>query len=343
MPDTFLNWLPLGRAELLLGQKASNWNCNIFNPKRARGPAAAGPYQIKILSTVAVEPARRTTPSWLFQWVTRCDTFDSQMSGTTNKAQSRTPGATAKDDVQKRVMLRLASSPLVLAPAMLGFMSMVSAWAFNLKNAGLFVFGGIAGILIGGGSFVSKLLLSGKSTAQKVLSELEQEQHQAHQQELDQLEQVLIHSDRDPRPEEALRDLRALVATFEGLEKNAPSAQWSIMVDVRLQVESLFAHSVRLLEQTHHLWETAEKLSSEIAKQPVLEQREQIIHEIQCCVKQLSHSLVSLQKMGHVESSTEDLKKMRQELDASLEVAQKVEARMKDWSLKAEQGLQGRI
>jgi hypothetical protein len=261
------------------------------------------------------------------------------MSGTQPKINTHKSKDSAKDDVQKRVLMRLAASPVVLAPAMIGFMSMVSAWAFSFKNAGLFVFGGIAGMLIGAGTFVSKLLLSGKSTAQKVLTELEQEQHVAHQNELDQLEQVLIHSDRDPRPEEALRDLRALVATFEGLEKNAPSAQWSIMVDVRLQVESLFSHSVRLLEQTHRLWETAEKLSSDVAKQPVLDQREQIIHEIQCCVKQLSHSLVSLQKLGHVESSTTDLQKMRKELDASLEVARKVEARMKDWSLGAEKGL----
>ena len=212
-----------------------------------------------------------------------------------------------------------------------------------MKSAGLFIFGGIAGVLIAGGSFLSKLLLSGKSTAQKVLTELEQEQHHAHQRELDQLERVLTDSDRDPRPEEALRDLRALVATFEGMEKGTESAQWSIMVDVRLQVESLFSHSVRLLEQTHRLWETAEKLSTDVAKQPVLEQREQIIHEIQCCVKQLSHSLVSLQKLGQVEASTQDLQKMRQDLDASLEVARKVEARMKNWPQGGAQDLLEKI
>jgi hypothetical protein len=283
--------------------------------------------------------SHRTTPSWSFPCLRQYANFPHRMSGTQSKIKTQKTKDSAKDDVQKRVLMRLAASPVVLAPAMIGFMSMVSAWAFNLKNVGLFVFGGIAGMLIGAGAFVSKLLLSGKSTAQRVLTELEQEQHIAHQKELDHLEQILIDSDRDPRPEEALQDLRALVATFESLEKNAPSAQWSILVDVRLQVESLFSHSVRLLEQTHRLWETAEKLSSEVAKQPVLEQREQIIHEIQSCVQQLSHSLVSLQKLGHVEASTIDLQKMRQELDASLEVARKVEARMQDWSLDVEKGL----
>ena len=118
--------------------------------------------------------------------------------------------------------MRLAANPIVLAPAMIGFMGMISAWAFNFKNTSLFLFGGIAGMLIGAGAFVSKLLLAGKSTAQKILTEIEHEQNLAHQEELDHLEQVLIQSDQDPRPEEALRDLRALVDNFESLKKMRP-------------------------------------------------------------------------------------------------------------------------
>ena len=40
--------------------------------------------------------------------------------------------------------------------------------------------------------------------------------------------------------------------------------------------------------------------------------------------------------MGHVQASTKDLQQMRKELDASLEVARKVEERMQDWSLGAQ-------
>ena len=238
-----------------------------------------------------------------------------------------------KDEIRKRVFLRLAASPLVLGPFLLGFTSMVSAWAFDLRQAGLFLFGGIAGMLIGSGNFVSKLLLSGKREAHKVLTEVEQEQFEKRQKSLDDLRRALERSDNDPRPEEALSDLRALVDTFQSLEKDSSSGQWAIMVDVRLQVESLFAHCVRLIEQTHHLRLTADKLSTEAARHPVLEQRELMIHEIQACVKQLSHSLVSLQEFGHVQASTQDLQQMRKELDSSLEVARKVEERMQDWSV----------
>ena len=238
-----------------------------------------------------------------------------------------------KDEIRQRVFLRLAASPLVLGPVVLGFTSMVSAWAFDFRQAGLFVFGGIAGILIGAGSFVSKLLLSGNKEAHKVLTEVEKEKFENRQKSLDELERALERSDNDPRPEEALGDLRTLVDTFQSIEKDSSSGQWAIMVDVRLQVESLFAHCVRLIEQTHHLRLTADKLSSEAARHPVLEQRELIIHEIQACVKQLSHSLVSLQKLGHVQASTHDLQQMRRELDSSLEVARKVEERMQNWSV----------
>jgi len=238
-----------------------------------------------------------------------------------------------RDEIRQRVFLRLAASPLVLGPLVLGFTSMVSAWAFDFRQAGLFIFGGIAGMLIGAGSFVSKLLLSGNKEAHKVLTEVEKEKFENRQKSLDELERALERSDNDPRPEEALGDLRTLVGTFQSIEKDSSSGQWAIMVDVRLQVESLFAHCVRLIEQTHHLRLTADKLSTEAARHPILEQRELIIHEIQACVKQLSHSLVSLQKLGHVQASTQDLQQMRKELDSSLEVARKVEERMQNWSV----------
>lgn len=261
------------------------------------------------------------------------DTLHPSMIQEPSQASPTAKKEVGKENIRKRVFLQLASSPLVLGPIMLGFTSMVSAWAFDLRQAGLFLFGGIAGMLIGAGSFISKLLLSGNKVAHKVLSEIEEQQFHARQNALDELQRVLEHSDNDPRPEEALGDLRALVETFRSIEASNASAQWAIMVDVRLQVESLFAHCVRLIEQTHHLRITADKLNTEAARHPVLEQRELIIHEIQACVKQLSHSLVSLQRMGHVQASTKDLQQMRKELDASLEVARKVEERMQDWSL----------
>lgn len=272
-----------------------------------------------LIQAFAGEPAYDTLKASMIQ-------EPSQVSPTKTKE-------VGKEDIRKRVFLRLASSPLVLGPVMLGFTSMVSAWAFDLQQAGLFLFGGIAGMLIGGGSFISKLLLSGNKVAHKVLSEVEEQQFNARQKALDDLRRALERSDNDPRPEEALGDLRALVDTFRSIEASETSAQWAIMVDVRLQVESLFAHCVRLIEQTHHLRFTADKLNTEAARQPVLEQRELIIHEIQACVKQLSHSLVSLQKIGHVQTSTHELRQMRKELDTSLEVARKVEERMQDWSV----------
>ena len=268
-----------------------------------------------------------------FAGVTVCDTFGISMIQEPSQASPSSAKEVGKEDIRKRVLLRLTSSPLVLGPVMLGFTSMVSAWAFAPRQAGLLLFGGIAGLLIGTGCFVSKLLLSGNKVAHKVLSEIEEQQFNARQKALDDLRKALERSDNDPRPEEALGDLRALVDTFRSIETSEASAQWAIMVDVRLQVESLFAHCLRLIEQTHHLRLTADKLNTEAARHPVLEQREGIIHEIQACVKQLSHSLVSLQKLRHVQSGTHDLQQMRKELDASLEVARKVEERMQEWSL----------
>jgi hypothetical protein len=273
--------------------------------------------------------------TWHFSPPTPCDRIHVLMKEGLIKKGERPEKQDEQGVIRKRVLLALASNPLVMGPTLLGFTSMVASWAFNLKPTALFLFGGIAGILIGGGSFISKLLLSGKSTAQRVMEDLDREHHELRKHELDDLEQILIQSDKDPRPEEALRDLRALVRTFEGLEKENSSAQWSVMMDVRLQVESLFTHCVQLIEKTHQLWLTSQQFSTQAAKQPVMDQREEIIGEVQCCVRQLSHSLVALQKMGHVKTSTEELHQMRQELDTSLQVARKVEDRMQNWSKAA--------
>jgi hypothetical protein len=98
-----------------------------------------------------------------------------------------------------------------------------------------------------------------------------------------------------------------------------------------MQVESLFSHCVGLIRQTHSLWETASKLTTNDAKAPIMAQRESLIDEVQGCVSQLSQTMVSLQNMNQVEATTDRLKQLRTELDQSLAVAQKVEERMRQW------------
>ena len=93
-------------------------------------------------------------------------------------------------------------------------------------------------MMVGAGAFFTKWMVSGQQVAQDVLTEWEQEQSQSHILDLDQLDADLTEADEDPRPEEALKDLRALVATFGTLEKQQ-NAAWPMIMEVRMQVEEL--------------------------------------------------------------------------------------------------------
>jgi len=245
--------------------------------------------------------------------------------------KSGQPRDLQEKEIRKRVLTRLAASPLVLGPIMLGFSAMVAGWALDVKQMALCLFGGIAGLMMGMGTFLTQWMIGGQKVAQEVISEWQLEQSEKKIKDLDLLESILIEADEDPRPEETLKDLRALVNTFETLEDHKDGNAWPMVMEVRMQVESLFSHCVGLIRQTHSLWETASQLTTNDAKAPILAQRESLIDEVQGCVSQLSQTMVSLQNMNQVEATTDRLKQLRTELDQSLAVAQKVEERMRQW------------
>src|SRR5678816_1415030 len=92
--------------------------------------------------------------------------------------------------------------------------AMTAGWVLDWRPA-VVLFSGAAGALCAAGAFLTRLMVSGESVARRVAAEVEQDEHQARQQALDDLDRKLTAADRDPRPETALRDLRALVKAFE--------------------------------------------------------------------------------------------------------------------------------
>lgn len=230
--------------------------------------------------------------------------------------------------VKKQVFIRHLGSPLVMAPLLIGVTSLTAAWAFDWKTAGLAAFAGITGILASGGIFLTRLILNGQKTATNVIQEHEAERIQKRENDLDRLERKLETSDNDPRPEKALRDLRALVSVLRETTDSAQGHRLTTMVDIHARVTELFEHCVELLEQTIQLWETAAKLNTPAARQPILDQRESIIKDIQKSVHQVSDTLIGLKQLGSSEASANRLKVMREELDQSLRVARSVEDRV---------------
>ena len=94
------------------------------------------------------------------------------------------------------------------------------------------------------------------------------------------------------------------------------------------RVRQLFDYSVHSLEQTLQLGDTAKILHLPEARRPLLEQREKIIADIQAGIQQLGNTLAALQRIGAGDQSNRELSRLRDELDQSLEIASRVEARL---------------
>ncbi len=226
--------------------------------------------------------------------------------------------------IRNRIILRLAGHPLVIGPFIAGMTALTAAWSFGWR-AGFALFAGLAGVLVAAGSFVTQLTLRGERLARQVTDEVLIEEGQAAQRALDDLDRQLAEADKDPRPETALRDLRALLRAFDEAEAAASPAHLPLIVDLRARVQEVFRQGVEAVAQTGKLWQTARQLNSTAARQPLLDQRERLIADIQATVKQLSDTLVGVQNLGTGQGSSRELARLREELDQSLAVAKTVE------------------
>ena len=229
--------------------------------------------------------------------------------------------------IRRKVFLRLLGHPVVIAPFVLGVSACTAVWAFNWP-AGLGWFATAAGALASAGAYLTRLVLDDGKIARAVVTEMEQRDQQAIEATLDELDRLLSISDKDPRPETALRDLRALVRAFDSFAEKTDSLHAPAVIEVRSRVREIFESSVRSLEQTLQLGNTAKILHLPEARKPLLEQREKIIAEIQAGIKQLGNTLAALQHLGSGAQSTRELARLRDELDQSLQIASRVEERL---------------
>ncbi len=229
--------------------------------------------------------------------------------------------------IRRKVLLRLLGHPVVIAPLVLGISACIAAWALDWPAA-LGWFSMFAGAVASAGAYITRVILDDGKTARTVIAEMQQRDQRAIQTALDELDRRLVSSDDDPRPEAALRDLRALVRAFDEFADKSDALRAPALLDVRSRARQIFDSSVRSLEQTLQLGDTAKILHLPEARRPLLEQREKIIAEIQAGVKQLGDTLAALQRLGTGTQSTRELARLRDELDQSLQVASRVEDRL---------------
>jgi hypothetical protein len=235
-----------------------------------------------------------------------------------------------KREYRKRVLVRLLTRPVTLLPMVGGASLLTGAWAVG-QGVGMLPFAGLVGVLAGVGTLLSSAFTGGGKTAARVVEEMRQEGEAARERALDDLEQRLT-ADGDPRTERALRDLRQLARRLEGGDSWLADLNARSGFDILSDVNRLFQTSVGYLEKTLEIWRAAQEIGQPAARQPLLEQREHLVREIEGGVEHLAKVLTQLQALEAGAGSTSALRQLRADLDQNLEIARRVDERMAEWT-----------
>lgn len=236
---------------------------------------------------------------------------------------------------RKRMLLGLLTSPVSLIPFVGGATLLIAAWALGLK-AGLTLFAGLVGVVVGIGTIFTRWLTGSEKLGQRVVGEMRREAEAARQRELDQLERELT-ADGDSRTEKSLRELRVLAEAFRKGDTWAAEVNNASSFDIISGVDHLFATCVTYLRTTLQLWRTAQGVESEEARQPMLEQRERLIKDVRQSIRHISSILARTQTLGMGEETGSGLTLLREELDASLAVAKRVQDRIAGWGIPVQE------
>ncbi|MBN1880268.1 hypothetical protein JW823_09185 [bacterium] len=228
---------------------------------------------------------------------------------------------------RRKYIQRLIASPWTLLPFVAGVTDLLFLWALDI-NSGPAVFAGIAAILGSIGVFFTRMLTTQESLGRDVMLSLEKEALRIREKSLDDLDKRLA-TDGDPRTETCLRDLRTLARAFDHNPEWRNSLNQSSAMDVLSGVEQLFTQCVASLEKSLELWYTSRQMKTEQARAPIVEQRENIIRDVTQSIQDLGRLLADIQILDINRSTHEsELKRIRSELNQSLEVAKSVKDRM---------------
>ena len=225
------------------------------------------------------------------------------------------------DEVKRKVFIDLFASPGTLIPVVVGLTSLMYSWAVGGDPVASAV--GIMGVLGGLGHFASRMTLGLEGMTQRAY-ETVMERHRKQQNEaLDDLERRLV-DDEDNRTESCLRQLRDLYSTFQKscLEGRVVAAHHQLVS----QAEQIFQASVQQLKRSLELYEMSQKLTGPSQTQ-VLAERERVIREVIETRDHLSSTIEQFQTFATRRNHSE-LSRLRDELDETLQVAQRTEERM---------------
>ena len=225
--------------------------------------------------------------------------------------------------LRQKVLWNLASSPTTLVPLVVGATLLLGLWTFSISSVFAAVVG-VGALLVGCGTFLTRLFVGDERVAQKSIADLRREHEQEQIDELDKLDDRL-ERDRDPRTQKMLRDLRTLVKNFKDGSYD-DNLNISSLLDITTGVEELFEEGVKMLGKSLEFSRTAKDFNDKSTREAILQRREEVLGDVGKSIDQLGKLLTDIQGMDVQDHSQQD--RIRQELKDSFDVAKKVRERM---------------
>lgn len=229
--------------------------------------------------------------------------------------------------VQRQVFLDLFASPSTILPVVFGATSLLLSW--GLGGFAWLSFLGACGIIGGVGFCLTRLIFNLDKITERAyeyfINEQNAERQQTRKQSLKVLKSKLL-LDNDDRTEVQFTALGHLYKRFQKEVSNS-----TLNIDSGLimeKVEELFDACMSQLETSYNLYVTSSKLSGS-SKKPIVEQRENILKEIDESIALLGKTISEFQSLS-TNRNGQDLSRLREELDRSMEVAKIAEERMSE-------------
>ncbi|MFH5805541.1 hypothetical protein [Alienimonas sp. DA493] len=225
-------------------------------------------------------------------------------------------------EVRQQATLDLIVSPWTLGPALLGGTALAVGWAGGDPT---WLFAGVGGLLAGGGMLATRWLTQLEAVTQNAWRKLIDQEKAAKETELDKLDRAL-QRDGDPSSQKLLRALRQI---RDGLERDEAEGKLGGAGGiVKDRAEEVFAACVAQLRHSLELDETARTLAGP-ARKELRADRQAILKEVSETVRHLART-VSEVREAPVKRKEGDLGRLRAELDATMEVARRTEARLNE-------------
>lgn len=241
-------------------------------------------------------------------------------------------------EIWRRKVRLVALSPAVLWPVVIGAAGL--AWHMAPPD-GVFSWLMVGSIAWGSMNAVRRWWGQSEQLTDLALKDFQNQTRRRHVTQLNLLRREL-RTDRDPRTTQMARRLQELYERMLQLSpvySRHPSSLRPIAQEILDHAAELYNSCLDLLQKSLHLWRTARQLSTDTARNQMLESRENLIQEIEASIQNLESTLDTLQtsQLQHRELESTENARLRDELRQGLDVAREVQRRMDDLERGIEQ------